>query len=80
MTLYDYLMLEEHYQAILLAEKGECIASYDNGETEFVLFALSNIFVELEKDKTTQKMIGRKIFKTGVELDKYLPGFLQIII
>jgi len=73
MTMYDYLMLNEHSQALTLALKGEYVATCDNGNTEFVLYSLSTFFLELEKDKITEKMVGRQIFQSGRQLDKYLP-------
>lgn len=73
MTMYEYFMLKEHDQVMVLADKGEYVATYDNGGTKFVLYSLSTFFLELEQDKTTQKLVGRQIFQSGAQLEKYLP-------
>lgn len=75
MTMYEYFMLNEHNQAITVADKGEYVATYDNGGTNFVLYSLSIFFFEIEQDKKTKKMIGRQIFQSGSQLEKYLPNF-----
>lgn len=66
-------MLKEHDQVMLLADKGEYVVTYDNGGTKFVLYSLSTFFLELEQDKATKKMVGRRIFQSGLQLEKYLP-------
>lgn len=73
MTLYDYLMLKEQEQTATLAIKGEHVASLDNGGTYYELYSLNTIFVELEFEKWTNKLIGRSIFKSGNQMEKYLP-------
>lgn len=75
MTMYEYFMLKEHDQVMLLADKGEYVATYENGKSNFVLYSLSTFFLELEQDKATKKLIGRQIFQSGTQLDKYLPNF-----
>ena len=54
-----------HYQ------KKDLIFHYGN----FVLYSLSTFFLELEQDKATKKLVGRQIFQSGAQLDKYLPNF-----
>jgi len=71
--MYEYFMLKEHDQVMLLADKGEYVATYDNGGTKFVLYSLSTFFLELEQDKATKKLVGRRIFQSGLQLEKYLP-------
>lgn len=73
MTLYDYLMLKEQVQTAVLAIKGEHVSSLDNGGTYYMLYSLDTIFVELEFEKWTNKLVGRSIFKAGNQLEKYLP-------
>lgn len=66
-------MLKEHDQVMVLADKGEYVATYNNGGTSFVLYSLSTFFMELEQDNTTKKLVGRQIFQSGAQLEKYLP-------
>lgn len=73
MTLYDYLMLKEQVQTATLAIKGEHIATLNNGGTYYMLYSLDTFFVELELEKWTNKLIGRSIFKSGAQVEKYLP-------
>lgn len=73
MTLYDYFMLNERKQVIMLADKGELIATLNNGGTFYQLYSLSVFFVELEYEKWTNKLVGRAIFQSGLQMEKYLP-------
>lgn len=73
MTMYEYFMLREHDQIMTRVDKGEYVATYDNGGTEFALYSLSTFFFELERDKATKKIVGRQIFKSGYQLEKYFP-------
>ena len=73
MTLYDYLMLTEKVQTVTLARKGEHVATVDNGGTFYELYSLSVFFVELEYEKWTKKLVGRAIFQSGLQMEKYLP-------
>ena len=73
MTLYDYLMLKEQVQTATVAIQGDHVASLDNGGTYYMLYSLDTIFVELEFEKWTNKLVGRSIFKSGTQLEKYLP-------
>ncbi len=75
MTLYDYLMLKEQVQTAILVIKGEHVANLDNGGTYYMLYSLDTIFVELEFEKWTNRLVGRSIFKSGNQLEKYLPDF-----
>ncbi|MEM9364040.1 MAG: hypothetical protein AAGA43_15470 [Bacteroidota bacterium] len=79
MNLYNYLMLSEHDQAMALASQGKFVALYDNGNTRFQLFSLSTFFYEMEQDKKTKKLVGRRIFQSGRQLDKYIPDSKMII-
>ena len=73
MTLYDYFMLKEHKQVIALLDKGKHIATLNNGGTYYELYSLSTFFVELEYEKWTKKLVGRAIFQSGLQMEKYLP-------
>ncbi len=75
MTLYEYLMLSEQVQTAVLAIKGEPVTNLDNGGTYYMLYSLDTIFVELEFEKWTNRLVGRSIFKSGHQLEKYLPDF-----
>ena len=79
MGLYDYLMLKEHDQVLLLARKGEFVAKLDHGKTFCVLYSLGTIFVEVEHEKGTGKVVNRAIFQSGADLEKYLPDTKPII-
>jgi len=73
MKIYDYFMMNSHSQAINLAIKGVFVAKIDEGKTFKQLYSLSEFFVELEQDKSTKKLVGRAIFQSGSQLEKYLP-------
>ncbi len=73
MTLYDYLMLKEQVQTAILVIKGEHVTNLDNGGTYYMLYSLDTIFVEMEFEKWTNRLVGRSIFKSGNQLEKYLP-------
>lgn len=72
MNLYDYLMLKERKQITTLIDKGTHIMTLDNGGSFFELYSLSIFFVELEYEKFTNILVGRSIFQSGVDLDKYI--------
>lgn len=73
MKLYDYMMLKERDQIFALVRKGEHISTLNNGATFFQLYSLNTFFVELEYEKWTWKLVGRSIFPTGLQMEKYLP-------
>lgn len=72
MNLYDYLMLKEQKQISTLIDKGRHVMTLDNGATFFQLYSLSIFFVELEYEKWTNRLVGRAIFQSGTDLDKYI--------
>jgi len=80
MTLYDFLMLKEHIQIATLLMKGVLVDRKDNGGTYFMLYSLDSIYVELEYEKWTNKLVGREIFQSGTQVEKYLPGSLKLSI
>ncbi len=73
MTLDDYLMLNEHNQISTLIHSGQRIMTLDNGATFFELYSVSIFFVELEYEKWTNTLVGRAIFQSGTDFDKYIP-------
>jgi len=73
MTLYDYLMLNERNQISTLIHSGQRIMTLDNGATFFELYSVSIFFVELEYEKWTNTLVGRAIFQSGTDFDKYIP-------
>ena len=79
MTLYEYFMLEERKQVTILVNKGEHVSTLDNGGSFYELYSLSVFFVELEYEKWTKRLVGRAIFQSGMQMEKYLPD-TQIVI
>jgi len=79
MKLYDYLMLKEHTQIYTLIKEGSLITTLDNGETYYMLYSLSTFFVEFEYEKFTKKPLGRAIFQSGIQIEKYLPNSKVLI-
>lgn len=67
-------MLKEYGQIITLLDKGKHVTTLNNGGTFYVLYSLSVFFVELEYEKWTNKIIGRAIFQSGLQMEKYLPN------
>ncbi len=77
--MYHYFMLKEFDQVIAFTRNGVYLDSFNSDKTTYRLFSLSTFFIELEQDNATKKMVGRQIFKSEAQLEKYLPD-LQLTI
>ena len=71
MGLCEYKMLAEHDQWKELLESGIHIANRKYLNTKFSLNALHKLYVEVELS-SKDKIIGKKVFKTGQTMDKYV--------
>ncbi len=79
MDLYDFFMLNESEQTETLVQSGQLVAMKYNAITYLSLFSVSTFYVEFEWEKFTNRMVGKQIFKSGAELDKYLPDIDLVI-
>tara|TARA_R110002111_G_scaffold109604_1_gene168491 strand:- start:611 stop:856 length:246 start_codon:yes stop_codon:yes gene_type:complete len=72
MELYEYMLLSENEQWNDLWQNGTFLTHRIEPFNKFSLYALYNFFVEVELDPGTDKINGKKNFKTGKTLDKYV--------
>ena len=70
MGLYEYKMLSEDEQWNELWENGKHLDNRKYLNAKFSLYALHMFFVEVELS-LSDKIIGKKEFKTGRIIDKY---------
>lgn len=75
MTLYKFMMLDVYEQTSELFENAIMVTSLDEKDANYDLYSLGSIFVEIKRDKTTNKIIATVIFKSGKQLDKYFGSF-----
>ncbi len=71
MGLYEYKMLTEDEQWNELWANGKHLANRKYLKAKFSLYALHMFFVEVELS-SNDKIIGKKVFKTGRTMDKYV--------
>jgi len=74
MTLYKFMMLDVYEQASELFENAIMVTSLDEKDGNYDLYSLGSIFVEIKRNKTTDKIMATAIFKSGKQLDKYFGG------
>ena len=78
MTLYKFMMLDVYEQASELFENAIMVISLYEKDANYDLYSLGSIFVEIKRNKTTNKIMETAIFKSGIQLDKYF-GSIDII-
>ena len=71
MGLYEYMLLSENEQWDELWRNGTFLTHRIGPYNKFSLYALYDFFAEVELDPVTDRIIGKKHFKTGETLDKY---------
>lgn len=73
MKLYEYLNQSEDQQFQSTWENGIRIHSIQLGDSIYQLYAVNDFFVEIEYSKSQNKIVGKRQFKHGMHLEKYLP-------
>lgn len=73
MNLYDFNLLTEDDKLISVWNKGEFIDNHISINGIKNLYAINKFYVEVVYDAKNNKIIGVESFKTGKDLDKYLP-------
>lgn len=74
MTLYEFNLLIEEDKLISIWDIGEFIDNHISTKGIKNLYAINKFYVEVIYDAKTNKIIGVESFKTGKDLDKYLPN------
>ena len=70
--LYEFMMLSEIQQYAMIAFRADFVTSINGMGSSYHLYALGTMFIELEREFFTEKIIGKSIFKRGAKLEKYL--------
>lgn len=76
MTLYEFNLLSFEEKQATIWEYGEFIENHITsfGELEIInLYAINIFYVELVYDQNANKIKEVRSFKTGKDLEKYLP-------
>jgi hypothetical protein len=66
------MILSEELQWGELWENGQFITQYKSIDCSFSLYSLHRFYVEVELCATTNKILGKNIFKEGHALEKYV--------
>lgn len=70
-TLYEYKRLPEKKQHEILHNEGDFIEVVTIGKERYVLFGLSNFYVELTYDINDNAVTRLRSFRQGELLEKY---------
>lgn len=70
--LYEFMLLSEIQQYAMIAFRADFVTSLNGMGSSYHLYALGTMFIELEREFFTEKIIGKSIFKRGAKLEKYL--------
>jgi len=73
MKLYEYLSKDEQLQFQIVWEIGVHIETVSKDGKMYLLYAINDFYVEVEYNERTNEITGKKQFKQGNELEKYLP-------
>lgn len=71
MKLHDFMMLPYLEQCKAIVTKTEFVTSIDDLGVTYELYALGSMFIELEREFFTRKILGQSIFRRGTKLEKY---------
>jgi hypothetical protein len=74
MTLYQFNILTEDNKLKTVWDIGEFIKNHISIDGIKNLYAINKFYVEVVYDATNNKIIGVESFKTGKDLDTYLPS------
>lgn len=72
MGLYEYMTLSNEQQWDELWDKGKFITEYISIDCKFALYALHKFYVEIELCVSTDKILGKNLFKEGHAVEKYV--------
>lgn len=72
MKLYHYAALDGKAQWDQLWDLGTYLVHFVKGDMKYVLYGLGDFFVEVRYDRVHNRILGKKHFRKGQELDKYL--------
>jgi hypothetical protein len=79
MTLYQFNILTEDNKLKTVWDIGEFIKNHISIDGIKNLYAINKFYLEVVYDATNNKIIGVESFKTGKDLDKYLPDLSRLI-
>lgn len=71
MGIYDFNILSNHEKYDTVFTKGQFVDSVQDGRISYVLYSLSDFWVEVMYDKPTNKILEIGSFKGGDTLDRY---------
>ena len=71
LSLYDFLSLLDQDQYEEIFQRGDYPDISIEGEKRFVLYAVYKLFVEVEYESSTNKIVNKRASTTGDLLDKY---------
>jgi|TARA_B110000967_G_C18595547_1_gene416617 hypothetical protein len=73
-TLYEFNQLSEDNKLKTVWDIGEFIENHISIDGIKNLYAINKFYVEVVYDAKSNKIIGVESFKTGKDLEKYLPS------
>jgi hypothetical protein len=79
MTLYQFNILTEDNKLKTVWDIGEFIDNHISIDGIKNLYAINKFYVEVVYDAQNNQIIGVESFKTGKDLDKYLPDLSRLI-
>lgn len=71
MGIYDFNILSNHEKYDTVFTKGQFVDSVKDGRISYVLYSLSNFWVEVMYDRPTNKILEIGSFISGDTLDRY---------
>ena len=71
MGIYDFNILSDHDKYDTVFTKGKFVDTVTEGETKYVLYALSYFWVEVVYNAPDNKITGISSFVGGKTLDRY---------
>jgi hypothetical protein len=74
LTLYEFNLLTEDDKLKTVWDIGEFIENHISLDGIKNLYAINKFYVEVVYDAQNNQIIGVESFKTGKDLDKYLPS------
>jgi hypothetical protein len=74
MTLYEFNILTEDNKLKTVWDIGEFIENHISIDGIKNLYAINKFYVEVVYDAQNNQITGVESFKTGKDLDKYLPS------
>jgi hypothetical protein len=70
-SINDFNKLTQHQKYDLVFTKGDFVNYYLKGETRYALYAIFNFFVEIEYNRSKNKILNITTFEEGKLLDRY---------